>query len=87
MCSEIRTDKGWENPQKLRNEAWDLSYYCLGVCISPKLLNVEMIDWENPPAWADVWDKNALVRSREDPTRFMAQPKTIDFGKFAEALA
>ncbi len=87
MCAEIRTDKGWENPQKLRNEAWDLSYYCLGVCISPKLLNVEMIDWENPPAWADVWDKNALVRSREDPTRFMAQPKTIDFGKFAEALA
>ena len=87
MCAEVRTEKGWENPQKLRNEAWDLSYYCLGVCISPKLLNVEMIDWENPPAWADVWDKNALVRSREDPTRFMAQPKTIDFGKFAEALA
>ncbi len=87
MCAEVRTEKGWENPQKLRNEAWDLSYYCLGVCISPKLLNVEMIDWENPPAWADVWDKNALVRSREDPTRFMAQPKQIDFGKFAEALA
>lgn len=87
MCAEVRTDKGWENKQKLRNEAWDLSYYCLGVCISPKLLNVEMIDWENPPAWADVWDKNALVRSREDPTRFMAQPKQIDFGKFAEALA
>ena len=61
MCAEVREPKGWVNPSNTRNEAWDLSYYLLGVCICPKVLNVEVWDWEKPPIWAEKWDKNPLI--------------------------
>lgn len=87
LCCEIRTDKGWENPNKLRNEAWDLLYYLLGICISPKILAIESIDWDNPIGWAKPWDENDLV-SKSGEVRFSMQPaRTVDFTKFAEALA
>ncbi|TGW04230.1 terminase, partial [Mesorhizobium sp. M2D.F.Ca.ET.145.01.1.1] len=35
MTTEIRTEKGWENPRKRRNEAFDLAYYALGLAIRP----------------------------------------------------
>jgi phage terminase large subunit GpA-like protein len=74
MCVEVRTDKGWINPQDRRNEAWDLSYYCMGVCVSP-LIRVEGIDWSRPPGWAAPWDKNDLVSAGMTP-RF--KPVTRD---------
>ena len=74
MCVEVRTDKGWTNPQDRRNEAWDLSYYCMGVCVSP-LIRVEGIDWSRPPGWAAPWDKNDLVSAGMTP-RF--KPETRD---------
>lgn len=87
LCCEIRTDKGWENPNKLRNEAWDLLYYLLGICISPKILAIESVDWDNPIGWAKPWDENDLV-SKAGETRFSMQPaSTVDFTKFADALA
>lgn len=49
MCSERRTAKGWENPAKSRNEAWDLATYVLGICRHRK---VDRIKWDDPPAWA-----------------------------------
>lgn len=61
LCAEVREPKGWVNPSNTRNEAWDLSYYLLGVCICPKVLNVEVWDWEKPPIWAEKWDKNPLI--------------------------
>jgi phage terminase large subunit GpA-like protein len=60
LVAEIRTAKGWENPKNLRNEAWDLLYYALALAIS-RHVGIERIDWENPPSWADEWDKNDLV--------------------------
>lgn len=60
MCAEDRTAKGWENKSGRRNEAWDLSYYCLGLCLHPDI-RFEHIVWENPPAWAAEWDQNVLV--------------------------
>lgn len=63
LCSEVRTPKGWEKAKggRARNEAWDLTYYLLGVCASP-VLNVERLDWTGKvPAWAEVWDRNPLV--------------------------
>lgn len=86
MCAEVRTEKGWDNPNKLRNEAWDLTHYCLALCISPKLLSVEAIDWDNPPSWAADWDSNNLVRSPDAEPRFKPQRKAIDFSKYAEAM-
>lgn len=86
LCEEKRTTKGWENLLNRRNEAWDLTYYALGVLIS-QMVKIENVDWKNPPAWADVWDKNALVFKIEEEERFVSKPKVdYDFGKLAKAL-
>lgn len=87
MCAESRTTKGWEKRAHAKNEAWDLSYYCIGACVSP-LLVVEKMDWNNPPLWAADWETNNMISEPDAPKRF-AQPArtTYDFGKFAEALA
>ena len=87
MCAEVRTSKGWENPTSSRNEAWDLTVYCIGACIS-KLLLIEKLDWDNPPSWAKPWDENDLVRAKEAPKLFAkVENKVYDFAKLAEKLA
>lgn len=87
LCEEIRTPKGWENPANHRNETWDLSYYCIGLCTST-LLRVESLDWDNPPNWAAEWDANDLVHT---PFVEGETPNTIksgyDFSKFGKELA
>jgi phage terminase large subunit GpA-like protein len=87
MCAEIRDEKGWTNPSHTRNEAWDLSYYCVGACVS-KLLLLEHIDWSNPPGWCAEWEKNDFVRKSDAPKKF-AQDRIAeyDFSKYAERLA
>lgn len=89
MCVEVRDEKGWSNPNQMRNEAWDLSYYALGMCVSTKVLSLEQIDWDNPPGWAKPWDDNSLVRTAEQETVFtlQAKPQKFDFSKMAEELA
>jgi phage terminase large subunit GpA-like protein len=47
ICVEIRTGKGWECPAGARNEAWDLAYYCLGICLHLKL---DRVSWESSSA-------------------------------------
>lgn len=87
MCTERRGPKGWENPSHARNEAWDLSYYCIGVCAS-SLLMIERIDWANPPRWAAEWDVNDMVSTSKDVKRFARQPESdYDFAKLAAKLA
>ena len=87
LCAEVRTDKGWNNPNGARNEAWDLFYYCIGVCIS-RLIGVEGFDWNNPPSFALPWDRNPLVIAPDAKEAFApeAQPD-YDFGKLAQVLA
>lgn len=88
LTSEVRTDKGWERVDKTRNEAWDLLYYCIGVCLAPQI-KAESIDWLNPPAWAEDWDKNNLVTAAPtDKQRFTGPTtKKYDFSKLGEELA
>lgn len=88
MCAEVRdVGKGWINPGNTRNEAWDLTYYCLGGCVS-QFLKIESIDWSNPPAWAAEWDANLLVFQPDGKKKFAHEQKgDYDFGKFASALA
>jgi len=60
MTSEVRIPaKGWEKVAR-RNEAWDLFYYAIGACAS-SLLQVDKLDWTNPPPFAAPWDDNPLV--------------------------
>lgn len=87
LCAETRTAKGWENLAQARNEAWDLSYYCLGLCTSPELLRVESINWDNPPTWAEEWDNNTMVREPEEEKPFAFQPRPmLDFSRLGELL-
>lgn len=88
LCAEVRNEKGWQNPNRVRNEAWDLSYYALAVCISPKMLAIENLDWENAPGWAKEWPENDLVREPQETPRFTARPSTgFDFSAIADELA
>lgn len=45
MCAEHRTPKGWENPRKARNEAWDLATYALAILIYKK---IDRLKWDTP---------------------------------------
>lgn len=87
LCTEVRTPKGWENVGSKRNEAWDLSYYALALCVSP-LLMVEQLDWSRPPAWAAEWDKNSLVTAPDQKARYQGGSESeFDFSKYGRALA
>jgi phage terminase large subunit GpA-like protein len=78
--------KGWLNANKRRNEAWDLLYYAIGACASIELLNVEKVDWENPPLWLRPPEGNPLVIAAEREEAFVQAPR-IDFSKFGRELA
>lgn len=87
LCSEIRTDKGWEKLDGVRNEQWDLSCYCLGVCVS-ELVRIEAINWADPPSWAAEWDRNELVRTPTQEPRFANKVESVyDFASFGKSLA
>lgn len=49
LSAEVRTDKGWKNPQREANEAFDLHVYNRAAC---KILRADKIDWSRPPKWA-----------------------------------
>lgn len=86
LTVEIRTPKGWDNPKKLRNEAWDLLYYCVGACLS-RHVRIESIDWDKPPSWAREWDENDMVFSPEEAKPFEEQgSRTVDLAALGRNL-
>ncbi|MER9522509.1 phage terminase large subunit family protein [Mesorhizobium sp. M0292] len=94
MTTEIRTEKGWENPRKRRNEAFDLAYYALGLAIRPMentvpyiLFNVERIDWLVPPSWAAEWDENDMVVDLNSAATPEPKAKAGSFAELAAKLA
>jgi len=61
LAGERRTDKGWRKKLGvLRNEAFDLETYNLGLAIA---LKAERVDYDAPPAWAAEGARNALAFS------------------------
>lgn len=61
LTVEVRDpQKGWLNPKNFRNESWDLLAYCLAAQLTPTI-NIEHINWQEPPRWAEEWDMNDLV--------------------------
>lgn len=89
LTVEVRVpNKGWENPKKLRNEAWDLLTYTLGLMVIQRHGAMDLIDWDKPPAWALDWDENPLVFEPERDRPFESKPKVrFDLAELAEALA
>ncbi|RWP29848.1 MAG: hypothetical protein EOR03_25655 [Mesorhizobium sp.] len=93
MTTEIRTEKGWENPRKRRNEAFDLAYYALGLAIRPVeqnvpyvIFNIDRLNYLEPPVWAADWDENELVFGGE-ALQQGAAPKKRTFAELGKNLA
>ncbi len=87
LCVEIRTPKGWENPNSERNEAWDLGCYCIAGCVSP-YIGIEHIQWDRPPLWAEEWDKNIMVELTTEKGEIVRAPASrYDFAKFGSEMA
>lgn len=87
LCAERRTEKGWENTNSMRNEAWDLLYYVIGGCAS-SLLQIEKIDWIHPPSWAEIWKENSLVVRPDQPEELNTRNDVVyDFAELGKALA
>jgi phage terminase large subunit GpA-like protein len=86
MTSEHRTHKGWVAYDGRRNEAWDLAYYCIGACIS-EYIRIEMIDWQQPPLWAETWDKNTYITDSRSSTLRGKEESPYDFSNFGKLLA
>jgi Bacteriophage tail assembly protein len=87
LTAEVKGPKGWENKRRVRNEAWDLLCYCVALCLS-RHVNIEDIDWSNPPSWAREWDDNDLVFYPETDGRPFEQKREvdIDLSSLGEAL-
>lgn len=87
MTAEERTIKGWENKSQRRNEAWDLSYYTIGLCLRPDI-RLEHFNWDDEsslPAWAKVWDENALViASDEESPLVQVKHESVDLKNVAK---
>ena len=99
LTSEVRGAKGWENLRKKRNEAFDLTYYALGIAIRPNEISVpyvhfaiENINWSSPPTWAADWNANDFVSSPDNPIyeegAVQAKPKkSISLAELGKTLA
>lgn len=62
LTAENRTESGWSNPSRAKNEAFDLLCYCKAVfLIKMKDHWDSEINWGQPPAWAKEWNDNELV--------------------------
>lgn len=86
MCAEVKTEKGWVRSGRSHNEAWDLGYYAIGLCVS-SLVGAERIDWAKPPGWAAPWNSNDLIAAAGSE-RFGANRKAeYDFGRYGSVLA
>ena len=89
LTVETRNEKGkWENPKKLRNESWDLLTYCLALQLMPEI-NIENLDWEDPPSWASDWDDNDLVFDPNSTNSYTARQSVVehDLSQLASELA
>lgn len=67
LTSEIRTATGWEKTG--RNEAVDLMVYNIAIALT---LNIETLNWELPPAWADP-ERSAIRLDAHDPQKATTQ--------------
>lgn len=89
FCSEILKDKGWIKAPGIRNnEAWDLLYYAIALCMT-KYIRCERPDfWKSPPSWADPNDpaNPFIVKRGAEP--FADKPKTsYDLSEIASKIA
>lgn len=93
MTSEIRSEKGWVNTRKRRNESFDLTYYAMAIALRPVEAGVpyvhfglDRISKTEPPIWFDEWDNNEFVFG--GAVEQVVKPKSRkSFAELADKLA
>lgn len=77
IVAETRTEKGWENLGRARNEEFDLfSYAKAAFLIKMDGYWKGEINWDAPPPWAETWDNNSQVSNDEDtPTKLKVKSR------------
>jgi phage terminase large subunit GpA-like protein len=70
LTAEVRTEDGWVNPTRANNEAFDLFCYAkAAVIVFIRTIHWDdKINWDQPPQWAEVWDKNPEIYYTEQRT-------------------
>jgi phage terminase large subunit GpA-like protein len=88
FCSEVYKEKGWERLPGKRNEAWDLLYYLIGLCMSRHLRCNRTEFWLNIPVWADRDDPDNPFILRGSAEPFADRPKIgYDLAEIAAKIA
>lgn len=89
FCSEILKDKGWVKAPGVRNnEAWDLLYYALALCMTKYIRCERPHFWDKVPVWADPTDPDNpfIVKPGAEP--FAESKKTsYDLSEIASKIA
>lgn len=87
LCVEVRVDGVWKNPNKYRNESWDLLYYAIGLFVSPYIRG-DKLNWDNPQSWFAQWSNNSLV-TEGDVMHDIVKPQRdrFDLAQLAQQLA
>lgn len=88
FCSEVFKAKGWEKLPGKRNEAWDLLYYAIGLCMTRSIKCERPAFWENLPVWADPNDdaNPFIVFENAEPFADRAEVE-YDLSKIASQIA
>ncbi len=87
LTSESCIDGKWQKNGDAANESWDLLCYCIAICVSV-YVNVEGIDWNNPPSWAKEWDENDFVfMPSEQSSPFDRVEKLYDLSALGDSLS
>lgn len=67
VVAETRSESGWDNLAGRPNEAGDCLVYARALLEIKRILHWQNeINWDAPPAWADVWDRNSEVSVPDD---------------------
>jgi phage terminase large subunit GpA-like protein len=67
LDAETRTDKGWKNLLRARNEAFDLHAYNRALC---KIIRADRMNWDRPVSWAK---DPAIIASEAKHVEIIAQ--------------
>ena len=74
LTAETRTEKGWENPSRSRNESFDLMCYSKAALLAKLTRHYQSeIDWNDPPIWAQDWNTNSEIYGAVPKTENDAQ--------------
>ena len=87
LTTEVRTSKGWENPSRRRNEAFDLLSYCVAMLRHRDIQAHVPGFWENPPEWAAPYERNSLVFDPRVSGPTTSAPEKPSLASLASKLA